>query len=74
MTRARISQLLCDLGDPFVPTVEAALLPVRDVDELLPIRVGDYVDFYSSLSHALNMGRILLPDAEPLSDQTEPSS
>ena len=28
--------------------------------------VGDYVDFYSSIHHATNLGRILRPDAEPL--------
>ena len=29
-----------------------------------PFDVADYVDFYSSLEHASNMGRILRPDAE----------
>jgi fumarylacetoacetase len=32
----------------------------------LPIEVGDYVDFYSSIEHATNLGRILRPNAEPL--------
>jgi fumarylacetoacetase len=32
----------------------------------LPFEVADYVDFYSSLAHATNVGRILRPDAEPL--------
>jgi fumarylacetoacetase len=32
----------------------------------LPFTVGDYVDFYSSLEHATNMGRIFRPEAEPL--------
>ncbi|HEY1741050.1 MAG TPA: fumarylacetoacetase, partial [Acidimicrobiia bacterium] len=39
---------------------------VHDVDVLLPFAVGDYVDFYSSLQHATNMGRILRPNDEPL--------
>ena len=26
----------------------------------------DYVDFYSSLQHALNLGRIFRPDSDPL--------
>jgi fumarylacetoacetase len=41
----------------------------RDLDgaELaLPIDVADYVDFYSSLDHATNLGRMFRPDAEPL--------
>jgi len=32
----------------------------------LPVEVGDYVDFYSSLHHATNLGRIFRPDGEPL--------
>lgn len=32
----------------------------------LPCRFGDYVDFYSSLEHATNVGRILRPGSEPL--------
>ncbi len=32
----------------------------------LPITVGDYVDFYSSLEHATNLGRIFRPDGEAL--------
>ena len=37
-----------------------------DVTMHLPIAPGDYVDFYSSLEHATNLGRILRPNAEPL--------
>ena len=29
-------------------------------------QVGDYVDFYSSLDHATNLGRIFRPEGEPL--------
>jgi fumarylacetoacetase len=32
----------------------------------LPFEVGDYVDFYSSLEHATNLGRLFRPDSEPL--------
>jgi fumarylacetoacetase len=32
----------------------------------LPFSVADYVDFYSSIEHATNLGRILRPDSEPL--------
>jgi fumarylacetoacetase len=32
----------------------------------LPFEVADYVDFYSSLEHATNMGLMFRPDAEPL--------
>jgi fumarylacetoacetase len=32
----------------------------------LPFAVADYVDFYSSLEHATNLGRMFRPDQEPL--------
>jgi fumarylacetoacetase len=39
----------------------------RDAATLhLPIDVADYVDFYSSIHHATNVGRMFRPDAEPL--------
>jgi fumarylacetoacetase len=43
------------------------LVPLEDVVVVgLPFTVGDYVDFYSSLEHAANLGRMFRPDAEPL--------
>lgn len=32
----------------------------------LPIEVADYVDFYSSIEHASNLGRLFRPDGDPL--------
>ena len=32
----------------------------------IPFEVADYVDFYSSLEHATNLGRMFRPDQEPL--------
>ena len=32
----------------------------------LPFTVADYADFYASLDHATNLGRILRPGGEPL--------
>jgi fumarylacetoacetase len=46
--------------------VEPFLVPVDDVTMHVPFEVADYVDFYSSLHHAENVGRIFRPDAEPL--------
>ena len=42
------------------------LIPLADVELHLPFRVADYVDFYSSLEHATNLGRLFRPDADPL--------
>jgi fumarylacetoacetase len=44
----------------------AQLVPEREVEVVLPFAVGDYVDFYSSLEHASNLGRLFRPDSEPL--------
>ncbi len=33
-----------------------ALLLAKEVEMLLPVRIGDYTDFYSSLEHATNVG------------------
>jgi fumarylacetoacetase len=44
----------------------AELVPIADVDARLPFDVRDYVDFYSSLEHATNLGRMFRPDSEPL--------
>jgi fumarylacetoacetase len=41
-------------------------VPLAEVELLLPFAVADYVDFYSSLEHATNMGRLFRPDTEPL--------
>ncbi len=41
-------------------------VPVAAVQWHLPFAVADYVDFYSSLEHATNMGRMFRPDQEPL--------
>ncbi|MEV0342075.1 fumarylacetoacetase [Nocardia sp. NPDC050713] len=43
-----------------------AVHPLADVTLALPIRIGDYVDFYASIDHATNLGRLFRPDAEPL--------
>jgi fumarylacetoacetase len=41
-------------------------LSLADARLRLPFEVADYVDFYSSLEHATNMGRMFRPDADPL--------
>ena len=44
----------------------ADLVPLEEVSVHLPFEPGDYVDFYSSLEHATNLGRLFRPDSEPL--------
>src|SRR5207237_110621 len=67
--RRRVSELL-DAGEhrlaDDMPLRDRALLHRESIQMLLPFEVGDYVDFFSSLHHATNLGRILRPGAEPL--------
>ncbi|MBW8751606.1 MAG: fumarylacetoacetase [Propionibacteriales bacterium] len=46
--------------------VEPHLRPLDDVTLHLPFTVADYVDFYCSIQHATNVGRIFRPDGEAL--------
>ncbi|MFC4060829.1 fumarylacetoacetase [Planomonospora corallina] len=46
--------------------VEPCLIPLDHVTLHLPFEVADYVDFYCSLEHASNLGRMFRPDEEPL--------
>jgi fumarylacetoacetase len=62
--RARLTELLCDPAARH--RVEPALVPLDRCRLHLPFQVADYVDFYSSIEHATNMGRMLRPDGEPL--------
>jgi len=48
------------------PVAEPHLVPLADVSLRLPFEVGDYVDFYASLDHATNVGRIFRPDGDAL--------
>jgi fumarylacetoacetase len=41
-------------------------VPVSEVEVHLPFEVADYVDFYSSLEHATNLGKLFRPGSDPL--------
>ena len=41
-------------------------IPLVEVEPRRPFAVADYVDFYASLNHASNVGKIFRPEAEPL--------
>ena len=62
--RERLTDLVCDARHR--AAVEPALVPLGDCRLHLPVAVADYVDFYSSIEHATNLGRLFRPDAEPL--------
>ncbi|RME38899.1 MAG: fumarylacetoacetase [Planctomycetota bacterium] len=58
--RKRLVDLLADGGDPVLrddaALRERALISMKTVELLLPVRIGDFTDFYSSKEHATNVG------------------
>ena len=64
--RRRLSSLLADTAQRPSLGSETFLVPMVDAQMHLPVDVGDYVDFYSSLEHARNVGRLFRPDEPPL--------
>lgn len=47
------------------PAVQACLIPLVNVEYRLPTCIGDYTDFYTSIHHARNVGRVIRPE-DPL--------
>jgi fumarylacetoacetase len=67
MASGRGEEIRARARDIFAGTERRDLLwPVDEVRVLLPVVVRDYVDFYSSLDHATNLGHIFRPEGEPL--------
>ena len=62
--RTWVTSLLSDPAERDL--VEPNLVQVDEVTMHLPFAVADYVDFYCSLDHASNVGKMFRPDAEPL--------
>jgi len=59
--RERISELLNVENKELqanAPDRERILKLQKDVTMLLPVRIGDYTDFYSSIDHATNVGKM----------------
>jgi fumarylacetoacetase len=52
--RAHIRELLSGAA--------AELIPMSEVAMQLPAEIGDYTDFYASIHHATNVGRLFRPD------------
>lgn len=64
--RTALFELLAAESPPDDPAPDSFLVAVEQVEMILPIAVGDYVDFYSSMDHAENVGRMFRPNEPPL--------
>ena len=54
--RARVRELI-ESG-----AADAHFVPMQGAEMLLPMRIGDYTDFYASIHHATNVGSMFRPD------------
>jgi fumarylacetoacetase len=57
--------LSVDVADAMRAKLEPLLVRMHEAHLLLPATVGDYTDFYASVHHATNVGRMFRPD-QPL--------
>jgi fumarylacetoacetase len=63
--RAAVSRALRSDGETFEAAravAEDILVPMSGTRMLMPAAIGDYTDFYSSIFHATNVGKMLRPD------------
>lgn len=58
--RSSVSQLL-NVNSNQRPEAEI-LVAMREAELLLPAEIGDYTDFYASIFHATNVGKLFRPD------------
>lgn len=49
-------------GSPQQPAMQGCLVPQHDAEYALPAHIGDYTDFYTSIFHATNIGKLFRPD------------
>ncbi|MEM6297488.1 MAG: fumarylacetoacetase [Bacteroidota bacterium] len=63
--RERLSELLREGGD-LEKHFSEVCVPLEKATLHLPVRIGDYTDFYSSQEHATNVGKMFRPDGDPL--------
>ena len=60
--RSEIAKVLDSRNVEASQLLQAAVVPMSDVEMLLPARIGDYTDFYASIYHATNVGSMFRPD------------
>ena len=65
LRHALFDALSAGASGPRTDALRASLVPQGDVEHSVPTRIGDYTDFYTSIHHARNVGRVIRPD-DPL--------
>lgn len=60
--RLQLQEWLQQENSPLKRYFNQAFHPIASVKMHLPVKVGDYTDFYSSLEHATNVGKMFRPE------------
>jgi fumarylacetoacetase len=60
--RLQLQEWLMHEKSPLKRYFNQAFHPIESIKMHLPVKVGDYTDFYSSLEHATNVGKMFRPD------------
>ena len=50
-------------ASPDAAALEGCIVAQADIEMTVPARIGDYTDFYASVFHATNIGKLFRPDA-----------
>jgi fumarylacetoacetase len=63
--RSKVQEILCD-PESTLKNDPRALVPQPEATMHLPVAIGDYTDFYSSIEHATNVGKMFRDPANAL--------
>src|SRR5215472_9902065 len=58
--RRALSRLLSDTGER--ERVQRFLTPIAQAELFVPVKIGNYTDFFASIFHATNAGKLFRPD------------
>lgn len=61
--RRALSMLLSADNEKHRAVLTTALIPINQAELLLPVKIAGYTDFFASVHHATNAGRLFRPDA-----------
>jgi fumarylacetoacetase len=64
--RQRLNELLANEATAFAEVHDQVFIHDSRATMHLPVRIGDYTDFYAGIHHAENVGRMFRPDGDPL--------
>ena len=62
LRQALFDLLLAGVSHVTVDRLQTCLVPQVDAEHSLPTRIANYTDFYTSIHHARNVGRLVRPD------------